>query len=121
MKFTFEADMIRGMCCRCPILYFDDEGFEHCGLDRGITCLEVEPDECPLKEANEVVWHPYPKEKPTENKEYRVTVPVTPSSNGTLCLYYHNRRDCWASSSGKIFKGEVLAWTKLPEPYEEEE
>lgn len=106
MKFTFEADMVRGQCYCCPLLYFDDEGFEHCGLGRSITCLEVEPSECPLKEANEVNWHPYPEEKPTRSGFYL----VTPKS-GIVCSIPWVEEQGWSITVG------IKAWAECPRPY----
>lgn len=113
MKFTFEADMVRGQCYCCPIIYYDDEGFEHCGLDRSVTCLEVEPSECPLKEANEVAWHPYPKEKPPRKGVYFVCV-TEKGENQVDYLYYKGKEFI-------IFDDLIEAWAEIYVPYKEEE
>lgn len=53
MKFSFEADMEKGKCSACPFLETNDnidEGYWSCALTNEATALEVEPEECPLKE-----------------------------------------------------------------------
>lgn len=53
MKFTFEADMEKGKCSACPFLdtKHNNSGWHwSCALTNEPTALEVEPDECPLKE-----------------------------------------------------------------------
>ena len=54
MKFTFEADMVKGQCYRCPFMvdsfFYDDH---RCSLNKEEVALTVDADECPLKEVEE--------------------------------------------------------------------
>ena len=57
----------------------------------------------------QIVWHPYPKEKPTEESEmYMVTTDCGEVEN--RWWYY----TFWVRATSK-----VVAWAELPKPYEE--
>lgn len=60
---------------------------------------------------NQVIWHPYPKERPIEDDDYLITVKGK-----------HIKKVMkWNSVNGyfNIYVN-VIAWAELPEPYEEE-
>lgn len=117
MRFTFEADMVKGQCYRCPLWqedYDEDGGWaEYCKLDHEVDAYDEDPSCCPLKESNEVVWHPYPEEKPTRRGNYLVTLNVGGGKKMicTLC----------SPQTGDFNTDSVLAWAELPEPYKEED
>lgn len=107
MKFTFEADMYKGQCSHCPCHYNDMADNDRCGVDEAMTSGWVEELDCPLKEANEVVWHPYSEEKPTQSGYYLVTLNMF----GKIFVNVH--------PSNGSFDVPVIAWAELPKPYKE--
>lgn len=120
MKFTFEADMVRGQCYRCPLWqedYDEDGGWaEYCKLDHEVDAYDEDSDDCPLKEANEVVWHPFPKERPNENGDYLVTIRWKIAKGET---YLTVGNASWMGYGWDMLDTEILAWSELPEPYKE--
>lgn len=66
-----------------------------------------------------VKWHPYPKEKPTDWKEYIVTLKYTKC---TTSANYDPEDDEWRGNDDFWIPNNcIVAWLELPEPYEEEE
>lgn len=64
-------------------------------------------------------WHPYPKEKPTENREYNITIK---SLKRTTSAYYFTEDDTWYGSDDLyVPNGCITAWADLPEPFKGEE
>lgn len=64
-------------------------------------------------------WHLYPKEKPTGNREYNISI-KDPKSTSTA--YYFVEDDTWYGGDDLyVPKGCIAAWAELPEPYMEEE
>lgn len=66
-------------------------------------------------EGNEVIWHPYPNEKPKSDDSYLVTL-----DNGSVWIYVYD--------NGMFFEGpyccddsSVIAWAELPRAYEVKE
>ena len=64
-----------------------------------------------------VEWHPYPQERPTEDKFYLVTIKYKRTS----------KVDIWDSVNGYFYiegvlydGNEVIAWAEMPGPYKEE-
>lgn len=51
MRFSFEYDMQKGQCFKCPFLvdYYYNDG-HWCSLNKCDVTLETDADECPLKE-----------------------------------------------------------------------
>lgn len=107
MKFQFDYPMEKGQCGDCPMFRDHDDWYE-CVLDGGQTtpsgCL---PDECPLEEAE--VMHPYPKEKPTEEKLYLVSIHSEHIGDRVDIDYWNGNK--WTD-----FGSMVYAWKKLPQP-----
>ena len=63
-------------------------------------------------------WHPYPKEKPTESKEYFVTLKYTKC---VAAFDYDPEWNEWRGNEGFYVPNNcVIAWAELPEPYKEE-
>ncbi len=63
-----------------------------------------------IKALSEPIWHPYPQDKPTEEKSYLVTREGAITGNlYEKCKYF------W---EGFVIGG-VIAWAELPKPYEE--
>ena len=61
-------------------------------------------------EETKVKWHPYPQERPIEDKDYLITVKCRRTRKVTA----------WDSVNGYFYiEGDVIAWAELPEPYEE--
>ena len=58
-----------------------------------------------------IVWHPYPKEKPKEHKQYLVTVLFNGEPYVDLDDYFSYGWDDWKED-------EVMAWAEKPSPYE---
>lgn len=116
MKFTFESDMKKGDCFSCPLNHYDyaNKGIAVCGLT---NVLGEAGKECPLEEAKEIEWHPYPEEKPPHAGRFLVTY------KNKQC---HNRRETktvsylFKSSMFNSHKDSIIAWAELPEPYKEE-
>lgn len=58
-----------------------------------------------------IVWHPYPKEKPKEHKQYLVTVLFNEEPYVDFDDYFSYGWDDWRED-------EVMAWAEKPSPYE---
>lgn len=130
MKFTFESDMVRGQCYRCPLWqedYDEDGGWaEYCKLDHEVDAYGEDPSCCPLKESNEVNWHPYPEEKPTPTekdynaKPFLITIRQRDGYEFVTISVYHfllsvfEKVRYYGDSS-------ITAWAELPKPYKKEE
>ena len=56
----------------------------------------------------EVKWHPYPSEKPEEDGSYFATV-AGQENYARICRY---------SAKHKFINPDVIAWAKLPKPYD---
>lgn len=107
MKFTFEANMYKGECYRCPMAQEREIGYM-CAIDDCFVTAIEDPSECPLKESNVVEWHPYPEKKPPRSGVYL----VTPKS-GIVCSIPFVEEQGWPVTVG------IKAWAELPAPYKE--
>lgn len=67
---------------------------------------------------NKVVWHPYPQEKPKENKTYLVTLRrlTMGGYQFKIGIYRAFNEDFFNEDLCK-----VIAWAEMPEPYKEEQ
>lgn len=76
------------------------------------TLGELEAAEQRLKDSI-VEWHPYPKEKPTEERYYLVT--ALRGGEHQVCTAW------WIDETYRfgVFTDRVEAWAELPKPYEE--
>lgn len=64
-----------------------------------------------------VKWHPYPQEKPTDWKEYIVTLKHT---KRTTSANYDPEDDEWRGNDDFYIPNNcIVAWLELPEPYED--
>lgn len=64
-----------------------------------------------------VKWHPYPEEKPTDWKEYIVTLKNTKC---TTSANYDPEDDEWRGNDDFYIPNNCIsAWLELPKPYEE--
>lgn len=68
-----------------------------------------------MNEAN-TVWHPYPKEKPKEEKKYFVTIHINGKVKHVTKSLYH-KEDGGFFDLDEIPKFKVIAWTDIPDPY----
>lgn len=106
MKYTFEANLYKGECYRCPMAQEREIG-TICGIDDCFVTAIEDSSECPLKESNEVVWHLYSEEKPTHSGYYLVTLNMF----GKIFVNVY--------PSNGSFDVPVIAWAELPKPYKE--
>lgn len=66
-----------------------------------------------------VDWYPYPKEKPTEEKEYLVSFyNLAEKRSGVDLDFYVPESDCWDILDDGVYT-RVYAWAEKPEPFEE--
>ncbi len=105
MKFTFESNMYKGECYRCPM-----------AQDCSVATI-VDSSECPLMEANETVWHPFPDQEPKKPGAYLVTVEYfTPPDYKVLKEVDVYR---WNGTDWDLSRNEgITAWAHLPRGYE---
>lgn len=85
--------------------------------------LDVEYNNCTLEELKEaeqrlkdsiVEWHPYPKEKPTKEGTYLVTIKYGNEEEAcVLTSVFVGTYNCFGG--GRF----ITAWAELPKPYEE--
>lgn len=63
-----------------------------------------------------VDWHPYPKEKPTEEDAYKDFLLTVDVGRGAFVT-----KDQWLSVGywDTYLQDEVIAWAELPKPFEE--
>ena len=66
----------------------------------------------------QIVWHPYPKEKPTEDGRYLVTIRMF-CRDGFDEEYERRFVQEDVFDLGYFWKAGVIAWAELPKPYEE--
>lgn len=119
MRFTFEADMEKGQCSACPFLRTQDDGcgwYLSCALNDEVTTLEVEPSECPLEEAIEIKWHPYPQERPKINPHVFYVCTLANASKKLVVpsKYTDGKFHPLAVLYDDSY---VIAWAEMPEPY----
>lgn len=115
MKYIFESDMEKGQCYMCPMCKEREIGYM-CAIDDCFVTAIEDPSECPLQESNEVVWHPFPKEKPNEDGDYLVTIQWN-IPKGEPYRVVGNAS--WMGFGWDMSDTEILAWSELPRPYEE--
>lgn len=89
--------------------YWNDDGYGKESQLYDDTALALDMAIKALKE--QIVWHPYPKEKPRPGNEYLITYKgfVTGSPYVHICNYY----------AGGFSSASVTAWAEIPKPYEE--
>lgn len=112
MKFTFEANMKKGECYKCPIKQPVGKRWYCSFLDDFIGYVSYA---CPLEEATEVLWHQFPKEKPTEEYGYYLVTVADREAHEAIWsdgFYWDDEYD-----GSRI--DEVTAWAEMPRPYEE--
>lgn len=64
-----------------------------------------------------VDWHPYPKEKPTEEKSYLISFYVyTEKRYGIDTEFYDPEHDVWDVYGDGVYT-KVYAWAEKPKPY----
>lgn len=63
---------------------------------------------------NKVIWHLYPQEKPREGGKYLITVRFAGKNYIETDLYYINEKHRYFLGNNPY----VIAWAKMPEPYE---
>ena len=89
-----------------------DEEFDRCRKEAIDMAVEVLPKQT-------IEWHPYPQEKPSDERELLVTYIET--------SYYGARREIriacydgtWYEPQECLRVDDVTAWAELPKPYEE--
>lgn len=65
----------------------------------------------------QVDWHPYPKEKPTEEKQYLISFYVYKEKrSGVDIEFYDPDHDDWGICDDGVYT-RVTAWAEPPEPY----
>lgn len=67
-----------------------------------------------LRNLKGIEWHPYPKEKPTEDELYLVTLDYISGDRSVRISEFCNKKFFAASQWYS-----VVAWAELPKPYEE--
>lgn len=66
-------------------------------------------------------WHPYPKEKPTEEKQYLISFYVCEEKwSGVDIDFYNPEHDVWDVYDDGAYT-RVTAWAERPEPYRPED
>ena len=69
----------------------------------------------------QVEWHPYPKEKPSEEKQYLISFYVYKEKrSGVDIEFYDPDHDDWGIYDDGVYT-RVTAWAERPEPYKEPE
>lgn len=64
-----------------------------------------------------IVWHPYPKEKPTEEKAYLISFyDCTRKRHGVDFDFYNPGHDVWDVYGDGVYT-KVYAWAEEPKPY----
>lgn len=64
-----------------------------------------------------VDWHPFPKEKPTEEKQYLISFYVCEEKRSGVDIdFYNPEHDVWDVYDDGAYT-RVTAWAELPEPY----
>lgn len=58
----------------------------------------------------EIEWHPYPKEKPTKDGLYLITLKFGNTKEVSMGYLTKN-----------IYSNTLIAWAEIPEPYKEKE
>lgn len=65
-----------------------------------------------------IVWHPYPKEKPTEEKDYLISFhDWAEKRNGVAFDFYNLKHDAWDVYDDGLYTN-VYAWAEKPEPFD---
>ena len=68
----------------------------------------------------QVDWKPYPKEKPTEEKEYLISFyDCTRKRHGVDLDFYNPEHDVWDIYDDGVYT-KVYAWAEKPIPYQPE-
>lgn len=68
-----------------------------------------------------IVWHPYPEEKPKEEKQYLISFyNCTRKRCGVDIDFYNPEQDVWDVYDDGAYT-RVTAWAEQPEPYQPEE
>ena len=68
-----------------------------------------------------IVWHPYPKEKPTEEKQYLISFYVYKEKrSGVDIEFYDLDHDHWEIYDDGVYTI-VNAWAESPDPFDEGE
>lgn len=68
-----------------------------------------------------VDWHPYPQEKPTEEKQYLISFYVCEEKwYGVDIDFYNPEHDVWDVYDDGAYT-RVTAWAERPEPYKPQE
>lgn len=63
------------------------------------------------------IWHPFPKEKPTEEKQYLISFYVCEEKRSGVDIdFYNPEHDVWDVYDDGAYT-RVTAWAELPEPY----
>lgn len=70
----------------------------------------------PWKDSN-VVWHPYPQEKPENDDMYIVTTKLKTGVCSVIPAWYS---EAFGWNDDDVCCNQVIAWTTFPEPYKEE-
>lgn len=68
-----------------------------------------------MKDVN-IVWHPYPQEKPPKDKEYLVSV-TAGNTRFSSADFWHSKKEVFHH----FIDASITAWAEMPEPYYEEE
>lgn len=64
-----------------------------------------------------IVWHPYPKEKPTEEEQYLISFYVCEEKRSGVDIdFYNPEHDVWDVYDDGAYT-RVTAWAERPEPY----
>lgn len=68
-----------------------------------------------------IVWHPYPEEKPTEEKQYLISFYVYKEKRSGVDIdFYNPGHDVWDIYDDGVYTN-VYAWAEEPEPFKEAE
>lgn len=68
-----------------------------------------------------VVWHPYPEEKPTQEKQYLISFYVYKKKRSGVDIdFYYPEHDAWDVYDDGVYTI-VTAWAEMPEPFDEGE
>lgn len=69
----------------------------------------------------EVIWHPYPQEKPTEDERWYLAT-FSFGEDGTIAhTSYYDLLHRFIDYAGNSYDKYVIAWAELPKPYEKED
>ena len=67
-----------------------------------------------------ITWHPYPKDKPTGNGDYLVTLDTITNGKIDIAYYGGNGIPRFFLPEPSHAMDKVVAWAELPKPYKEE-